>query len=80
MFAIAIEEAFYDYTQDLGVAHTSNKHLLHKCLLLHIKHLIKYTNKRPRGLDALLGHLLVKRIPAMYKLSSTKMPEYFSQK
>ena len=32
-------------------------------------------NKRPRGLDALLGHLIVKRIPVMNKLSSTKLPE-----
>ncbi len=36
-------------------------------------------NKRPRGLDGLLGLLLVKRIPAMHKLSSTKIPEYLSQ-
>ena len=36
-------------------------------------------NKRPRGLDALLGHLLVKKIPEMYKLSTTKIPEYLSQ-
>ena len=40
----------------------------------------KTKNKRPRGLDALLGHLLVKRIPVTYKLSSTKIPEYLSQK
>ncbi len=32
-------------------------------------------NKRPRGLDDLLGHLLVKRMPEMYKLSSTKISE-----
>ncbi len=32
-------------------------------------------NKRPRGLDALLGHLLVKGIPVMYELSSTKILE-----
>ncbi len=37
-------------------------------------------NKTPRGLDALPDHLLVKRIPVMYKLSSTKIPEYLSQK
>ncbi len=37
-------------------------------------------NKRPRGLDALLGHLLVKIIPVMFQLSSTKIPEYESQK
>ncbi len=37
-------------------------------------------NKRPRGLDALLGHLLVKRIPVTFQLSSTKIPEYLSQK
>ncbi len=36
-------------------------------------------NKRPRGLDALLGHLLIKRIPVMFQLSSTKIPEYLSQ-
>ena len=28
----------------------------------------------------LLGHLLIKRIPVMYKLSSTKVPEYLSHK
>ncbi len=33
----------------------------------------------PRDLDVLLGHLLIKRIPVMYKLSSTKIPEYLSQ-
>ena len=33
-------------------------------------------NKRPRGLYALLGHLLVKIIPAMYQLRSTKIPKY----
>ena len=37
-------------------------------------------NKRPRGLCALLGHLLVKRIPVTYQLSSTKIPEYLTQK
>ncbi len=37
-------------------------------------------NKRPRGLDALLGHLLVKRIPVTYQLSSTKIPKYFPVK
>ena len=37
-------------------------------------------NKRPRGLDALLGHLLYKRIPVRCKLSSTKIPEYLDQK
>ena len=37
-------------------------------------------NKRPRGLDTLLGHLLVKRIPVTFQLSSTKIPEYLSQK
>ncbi len=36
--------------------------------------------KRPRGLDALLGHLLVKRIPVTFQLTSTKIPEYLSQK
>ncbi len=39
-----------------------------------------FENKRPRGLDALLGHLLVKRIQVMFRLSSTKIPEYLSQK
>ncbi len=33
-------------------------------------------NKRPRGLDALLGHFLVKRIPVTYQLSSTNIPKY----
>ncbi len=37
-------------------------------------------NKRPRGLDDLLGHLLVKRIPVTYQLSSTKIPKYFHGK
>ncbi len=37
------------------------------------------TNKRPRGLDALLGHLLVKRIPVTFQLINTKIPEYLSQ-
>ncbi len=41
-------------------------------LVVHIKNikcipycmaLVVHINKRPRGLDALLGHLLVKRIP-----------------
>ncbi len=40
----------------------------------------KTCNKRPRGLDALLGHLLVKRIPVLFQHSSTKIPEYLSQK
>ncbi len=35
--------------------------------------------KKPRGPDDLLGHLLVKRIPVIYKLSSTKLPENLSQ-
>ncbi len=30
--------------------------------------------KRPRGLDVLLGYLLVKRIPVLYKRSSTNSP------
>ncbi len=34
-------------------------------------------DKRPRGLDTLFGHLLIKRIPVMYKLSSTKDPCIF---
>ena len=37
-------------------------------------------NKRPMGLYALLGHLLVKRMPVMFKLSSTKISEYLTQK
>ncbi len=37
-------------------------------------------NKGSRDLAILLGHLLVKRMPVMYKLSSTKIPEYLSQK
>ncbi len=36
--------------------------------------------KRPRGLDDLLGHLLVKRMPVTFQLSNTKIPEYLSQK
>ena len=36
-------------------------------------------NKRPGRLDALLGHLLDKRIPVRYKLSSTKIAENLSQ-
>ncbi len=36
--------------------------------------------KRPRGFDALLGHLLGKTIPVTFQLSSTKIPEYLSQK
>ncbi len=44
------------------------------------KHSLGINNKRPRGLDALLGHLLVERIPVMFQLSSTKIPEYLSQK
>ncbi len=35
--------------------------------------------ERPRGLDVLLGHLLVKRIPEIYKLSTTKISQYLSQ-
>ena len=37
-------------------------------------------NKRPSGLDALLGHLIVKIIPVTYQLSSTKISKYLSQK
>ena len=40
----------------------------------------KNCNKRPRGLDHLLGHLLVKIIPVTYQLSGTKIPNYLSQK
>ncbi len=36
--------------------------------------------KRPRGLYDLLGNLLVKRMPVMYTLSSTKIPEYLTQR
>ncbi len=36
--------------------------------------------QEPRGLDALLGHLLVKRTPVTFQFSSTKIPEYLSQK
>ncbi len=39
----------------------------------HVKRPKKNNNKRPRGLDALLCKLLVKRIPVMFKLSSTKI-------
>ena len=50
--------------------------------ILHLsdKNRLPKLNKRPRGLDTLLGHLLVKRIPVMYKLSTTKIPEYLTQK
>ncbi len=34
--------------------------------------------KSPMGLDDMLGHLLVTRIPVMQKPRSTKMPEYLS--
>ncbi len=37
-------------------------------------------NKRPRGLNDLLDHLLVKRMPVMHKLSSAKIPEEFNSK
>ena len=41
----------------------------------------KIANKRPRNLDALLGHLLVKRILVMYKLISYyKNPWIFKSK
>ncbi len=40
----------------------------------------KVKNKRPRGLDALLGHLLVKTTPVTYQPSSTKIPKYFHGK
>ena len=38
------------------------------------------TEQEPRGLDDLLGQLLVKRIPVTFQLSNTKNPEYLSQK
>ncbi len=41
---------------------------------------LRNQNQRPRGLDALLGHLLVKRIPVTFQLNNTKIPEYLSQK
>ncbi len=40
---------------------------------------LNINNKKPMGLDVLLGHLLVKRIPVMYQLSSTKISEYLSE-
>ena len=40
----------------------------------------KKNNKRPSGLEALLGHLLANRIPVTYQFSSIKIPEYLSQK
>ncbi len=40
----------------------------------------KIDNERPMGLDALLGHLLDKRIQVRYKLSSKKISEHLSQK
>ncbi len=52
-----------------------------RLFLGHSIHFLAFkTDKRHRGLDALLGHLLVKRIPVMCNLSSTKVPEYLSQK
>ena len=36
-------------------------------------------NKRTRCLHTLVGHLLVKRMPVLYNLSSTKIPEYLSE-
>ncbi len=45
-----------------------------------VKSKIGNANKRPRGLDTLLGHLLVKIIPVTYQLSNTKIPKYLSQK
>ncbi len=36
-------------------------------------------DKKPRGLYALLGHLLDKRIMVRYKLSSTLIPECLSE-
>ncbi len=39
-------------------------------------HVATNDSQEAQGLDVLLGHLLVKRIPVMYKLSSTKIPEY----
>ena len=38
------------------------------------------SNKRRSGLDIVLSYLLDKRIPVSYKLCSTKIPEYVSQK
>ncbi len=52
---------------------------LYKEINVYIKKNSPVKNKRPRGLDTLLGHMLVKRVPIMYKLSSTKIPEYLSQ-
>ena len=40
----------------------------------------KNANKRPRGLDVLLGHLLGKEYSQGIKLSSTKNAENLSQK
>ncbi len=34
-------------------------------------------NKKPRGFDDLLSHLLDKIVPVKYKLGSAKIPEYF---
>ena len=41
---------------------------------------MKSDNMRPRGLDAVLGHLLAKRMPVMHKLSSTKDTWIFNSK
>ncbi len=42
--------------------------------------MISKFNKRPRAMTlCLITHMLVKRIPVMYKLSSTNIPEYLSQ-
>ncbi len=46
----------------------------------NVNEMDKNRNKNRRGLYALLGHMLVKRIPVTYKLSSTKIPEYLSHK
>ncbi len=48
-------------------------------LLKPLPHVNENKNKRHMDLDALLGHLLVKSISVMYKLSSTKIPEYLSK-
>ncbi len=47
---------------------------------ISVKDYASNKDKRPRGLDILVGYLPVKLIPVMYKLSSTKIPEYLSQK
>ena len=47
--------------------HTSTGHIY---IYIHLQG--TFLNKRPKGVDVLLGHLLVNRILVMYKLSVQK--------